>query len=351
MGGATETWGDNNSQQLVDPSQMAQYGQDVGNGINNLFSLLKQGYQSLSNNTEGVANASPVPQQPAQQPQMTEADAIVQKSAQDSLKSKADDIHDSMPMQNLAQLVNGWGQASGTPTPAQTGNASINAVSAQTLSGLMPQSQATGQQTPAVTPTPTGNPNGATTTPSNSMNPNPDTLFGQLFNINPNKANGTPESLGIVPNILQFLAKGQFANSNETNAAAAEMRQEIQGTKKIQPYEQKGLDIRQQEVGVAQVAVKKEALSKSLEMINEHKSKLLEQFNAEKGTKSFWGSLGANLTGQGQQLTPKQIGIQAELSKGKEYEDDLKSQLAALGGSANPELDSLLQEKARRSKQ
>jgi len=305
---------------------------NVSQGVTNLFQLLKNGYQALQGVTEGVNNAYAAPQQrtqPQAQSQqniaMTPADTIAGDEAEKSLRNKLGDMYDTMPVQTLGDLVNNHMMQSGMGAGANS---------------MSPVEGQSSQSTPV-----------PTSTSSPLANQNPDSLFGKVFNINPHKSDGTPQDLGIVPNILQFFAKGQFANSNETNAAASQMLQQIQGKQPIQPMQQEELGIRKQEVGVAKVTAKREALSKSLEMINEHKSKLLEQFNAEKGTKSFWGSLGANITGQGQQLTPKQIGIQAELSQGKAYEDDLKAQLAALGGSANPELDSLLQEKARRSKQ
>ena len=65
-------------------------------------------------------------------------------------------------------------------------------------------------------------------------------LLSQIININPTDTKGNPKELGLVPNILQFLASGKFANASE-QMGAAKVFQEIVGGAPMQKGEKERL--------------------------------------------------------------------------------------------------------------
>jgi len=127
----------------------------------------------------------------------------------------------------------------------------------------------------------------------------------------------------------------QKAEIASQEATTEKTKQEVAGAVPVQPYEKEQLAQKKQELDISMLSAKKDAINKALENWRGRRQDLEKEFEAEKGTKSVWGTLGSIFTGQGQQLTPRQIGIQAELAAGTPYEKALNAHLATLGGG-NP---------------
>lgn len=78
------------------------------------------------------------------------------------------------------------------------------------------------------------------TNTATQANTTPQDLLSKLINISPTDENGKPQQLGIIPNILQFLASGRFANASE-QMGAAKVFQAIAGREPMQTGEKQRL--------------------------------------------------------------------------------------------------------------